>query len=202
MRACPTKFLNQGIAGRLCNSLVARRCSHDTAERLIYLHRSVQPQACIHVFHDTAHDHVLHVNRIAASYDCFAVSGSDAFFHIKEGDGFIRAGDVSAAEASFSAAIRLDQSNKIAYTKRANARSKMGQLGAAVSDLTAALDIEPNSISTRLERAELYLRLCSFQSAENDYNAVLESKADHDGALQGSEKVTAGRAHLETAQVG
>lgn len=77
----------------------------------------------------------------------------------------------------------------------------MGQLGGAVSDLTSALDIEPKSIATRLERADLFVRLCSFESADGDFQAVLTAKSDHDGALQGSERVTAGRAHLETAQV-
>lgn len=126
---------------------------------------------------------------------------SDDFFHIKEGDAFFRTGDISAAEASFSAAIRLDRGNKIAYTKRATARRRMGQLGGAVADLTSALDIEPKSLATRLERAELFLRLCSFDSADSDFQAVLSTKSDHDGALQGSERVIAGRAHLETAQV-
>eukprot|EP00892_Ulva_mutabilis_P009894 jgi/Ulvmu1/7277/UM035_0065.1 len=131
----------------------------------------------------------------------FRVSGSDAFSHIKDGDSFVSSGDVSAAEAAFSAAIRLDQGNKIAYTKRATARSRMGQLGGAVADLTAALAIEPKSIATRLERAELYLRLCSFDSADSDYKAILDSKTDHDGALHGTERVMAGRAHLETAEM-
>jgi tetratricopeptide (TPR) repeat protein len=131
----------------------------------------------------------------------FAVVAVDVFDHIKAGDTAISSGDAAAADSAFSTAIRMDPTNKLAYTKRASARMRLGLLAGALHDLTSALDIEPASIAVRLLRGDVYLRLCSFDDAAADFQAVLTVKADHDAALQGQEKVTTGKGHLQTAQV-
>lgn len=105
------------------------------------------------------------------------------------------------ALSAFSNAIAADPKSKIAYTKRAATNSGLGHLQAASRDYTTALDIEPTSISTRIQRGQLYLRMCKFDDAEKDFDTVLQAKPEHDGAKQGKEKVTTGRGHLQTAEV-
>lgn len=125
----------------------------------------------------------------------------DVFEMLKGGDTLLQQGDMQGALSAYSNAISADPKSKVAYTKRATAYTGLGHLHAAARDYSSALDLEPSSMSARIHRAQLYLRMCKFEDAEKDFNTVLETKPEHDGALQGKEKLTTGRGHLQTAEV-
>jgi tetratricopeptide (TPR) repeat protein len=124
----------------------------------------------------------------------------DFFELLKAGDNLLRDGDVQGAVSVYGNAIAADPKSKVAYTKRAAAAAALGHLNAAVRDYSTALELE-SSTTTKLHRGQLHLRICNFNDAEADFDAVLAAKPGHDGALQGKEKVAAGRSHLSTAEV-
>lgn len=84
------------------------------------------------------------------------VYSADAGHLLKEGDAAFARGEYQNAIRSYTAAIELDPTTALLYTKRAAAHISLRQHAQALNDLDKALDLDNNFTQGYLHRGKLH----------------------------------------------
>eukprot|EP00879_Flechtneria_rotunda_P016714 GHRR01017491.1.p1 GENE.GHRR01017491.1~~GHRR01017491.1.p1 ORF type:complete len:455 (+),score=141.28 GHRR01017491.1:1053-2417(+) len=88
-------------------------------------------------------------------------------------------GDYSSAIQSYTAAIDIDSSTALFYTKRAAAYVSLKKYAQALKDLDRAIELDGSFTQGYLHRGRLHRQVCSLTDAKQDFETVLELKPSH-----------------------
>lgn len=79
------------------------------------------------------------------------------------------------AECYFSEAVRFHPNNSLSYLNRAQVYKYKGSYQLALEDLSQAIRLDSAQPDNYVARAQLYMDIENWESAENDWNKVIES---------------------------
>jgi tetratricopeptide (TPR) repeat protein len=105
--------------------------------------------------------------------DSLVAQGSTADDFLRQGAQKLDRGDYQGAIADFSAAIKVDGKNVLAYTARGIARLRLQDNKGAIEDLTEALRLNPEDSLAYTVRGEAYSNLEQHSTALADFNAAI-----------------------------
>ncbi|XP_057676314.1 tetratricopeptide repeat protein 1 [Corythoichthys intestinalis] len=105
----------------------------------------------------------------------------------EEGNSHFKNGDWSAAEQSYTRALRLcprrfASERAVLFSNRAAARLRLERKEDGISDCSRALELNPDYVKALLRRAELYEQTEQLEKALEDYQKVLERDPRHAAA--------------------
>jgi tetratricopeptide (TPR) repeat protein len=102
---------------------------------------------------------------------------------LKRGFGNFALGDLDAAEADFSEAIRLNPKNNFAHHELGLTLLKKGDQPGAIAALTDAINLEPASAASRFSRGGIYLSENRLDEAIQDFTDAIKLGADKNTAF-------------------
>lgn len=115
-------------------------------------------------------------------------SGADlARIYTNRGVEHRRTGDLDAAIADYSEAIKVHPDDPFAYNNRANARRDKGDIDGAIADYTEALRIDPDYTAAYVNRGLVYERKHDIARARADYEQALARPAKYGNGRGGQE---------------
>lgn len=97
---------------------------------------------------------------------------------LKRGFGNFALGNIDAAQADFSEAIRLNPKNNYAHHELGLALFKKGDLAGAIASLTDAINLDPGGAASRFSRGQVYVSEDRLDEAIRDYTDAIKLGAD------------------------
>jgi tetratricopeptide (TPR) repeat protein len=132
-----------------------------------------------------AHDRSLHQSLAGRSIACRrAIHGhAEAWFRK------LALGNLDAAQADFSEAIRLNPKNNFAHHELGLTLLRKGDLPSAIASFTDAINLEPASAASRFSRGQIYLSENRLDEAIQDYTDAIKLGADKNTAFAKNQAV-------------
>ena len=110
---------------------------------------------------------------IAACRPATAAEFTSAAEAINKGDSLLEKGDYAAAISAFTAAIRLDPKNAVAYSGRGRAYVGKGEPDKAIADCTEAIRLDPKLAKAYYGLGNAYRKKGDFDKAIADYTDAI-----------------------------
>jgi tetratricopeptide (TPR) repeat protein len=112
------------------------------------------------------------------SQDARLPPGMRSMALLKRGFGNFALGNIDAAQADFSEAIRLNPKNNYAHHELGLTLFKKGDLAGAIESLTDAINLDPAGAASRFTRGQVYLSEDRLDDAIQDYTEAIKLGAD------------------------
>lgn len=114
------------------------------------------------------------VDDTSSRYGMILVESDGTKPNYYRGFAYLRKGDLARAEADFTAAIKADDKNVDAYSKRGMTRMREGQRDAALADFSNAIALAPQNAEIYNERAAALLGVHEEKAALDDLTTALK----------------------------
>ncbi|MDO9127497.1 MAG: tetratricopeptide repeat protein, partial [Parvibaculum sp.] len=98
---------------------------------------------------------------------------------INRGVAYKNTGDLEAAVADYTAALRIAPRDSLIYRNRANARREMGDYDAALADIGRAIELDPESAAAWYVRGAIMEARSDMVSARKFYMTALGLEPDN-----------------------
>ncbi|XP_034936993.1 dnaJ homolog subfamily C member 3 [Chelonus insularis] len=130
-----------------------------------------------------------------------SISQSEIEKHQKLGDSFLSKGQFHDALTQYHAVLAGDPSNYLTYYKRGIVYVALEKPKFALQDFDRVLELKPDSIATKIHRAEIFLKQGLFEKAEKEYSEVLELEPYNEQALSSYQEIESLRRIYRDAQL-
>ncbi|WP_161491253.1 tetratricopeptide repeat protein [Bradyrhizobium neotropicale] len=130
------------------------------------------------------------------SQDAGLPPGARSMALLKRGFGNYALGNIDAAQADLSDAVRLNPKNNYAHHELGLTFFKKGDLTRAIASLTEAINLDPSSAASRFSRGQIYLSENRLDEAIQDFSDAIKLGADKNTAFtkdQGVDRPEANR---------
>ncbi|GLR87937.1 tetratricopeptide repeat protein [Bradyrhizobium iriomotense] len=117
------------------------------------------------------------------SQDAGLPLGARSMASLKRGFGNFALGNIDAAQADFSEAIRLNPKNNYAHHELGLALAQKGDLTGAIASLTEAINLDPASAASRFSRGQIYMSQDGLDEAIQDFTEAIKLGADKNTAF-------------------
>ena len=117
------------------------------------------------------------------SQDTGLPPGARSMALLKRGFGNFALGNIDAAQADFSEAIRLNPKNNYAHHELGLTLAKKGDLTRAIASLTEAINLDPASAASRFSRGQIYMSEDKLDEAIQDFTDAIKLGADKNTAF-------------------
>lgn len=117
------------------------------------------------------------------SQDTALPLGMRSMASLKRGFGNFALGNIDAAEADFSQAIRLNPRNNYAHHELGLTFARKGESTRAIASLTEAINLDPTSAASRFSRGQIYLSDGRLNEAIADFTDAIKLGADKNTAF-------------------
>jgi len=109
--------------------------------------------------------------------------GMRSMAFLKRGFGNFALGNIDAAQADFSQAIKLNPKNNYAHHELGLTFGKKGDLTHAIASLTEAINLDPTSAASRFGRGQMYVSDGRLDEAIQDFTDAIKLGADKNTAF-------------------
>jgi tetratricopeptide (TPR) repeat protein len=117
------------------------------------------------------------------SQDARLPAGARSMAMLKRGFGNFALGNMDAAQADFSEAIKLNPKNNFAHHELGLTLAKKGDPAGAIASLTEAINLDPSSAASRFGRGQVYLSEDRLDDAIQDFTDAIKLGADKNTAF-------------------
>jgi tetratricopeptide (TPR) repeat protein len=124
--------------------------------------------------------------------------GARSMALLKRGFGNYALGNIDAAQADFSEAIRLNPKNNYAHHELGLTFAKKGDLTRAIASLTESINLDPTSAASRFSRGQIYMSEDKLGEAIQDFTEAIKLGADKNTAFTKDEVVDRPKANRVT----
>jgi len=112
--------------------------------------------------------------------DVVVVDLADAYY--LRAQSRLSAGDLTGASADLTEVMKLDPSDKVAFSQNADIALALGKSRKAIGDYDKAIENSPRDWQAYHQRAEAYERLGTFDKAIEDYTKIISLNPKDSGA--------------------